>query len=349
MFLKCEQLTALPTIICTDVEPDDIAAIVLLHCNIKFKKLLFVVGEHDNPEYKCRLLASLLAKLVPSYDALEIEYVTGAGTEQPFPVIETTDGVNIRPNPRPAFNVIAKFIGNAPGQECNVISIKPPRDLLSALDIDSELFKKCHLFAYGSYNIRCVLNSDYYALHEIDQLYNDAFDSVLLLEAKQLLNPDSVCKSDGIQFAEPLQSLIVAWNDSIVKKMSDDIRNYCTAEVAALLDCVDSENFMESVSHLPEAERRNFEIIHKVTCNEECNMVLADAALAACMISSTDNVPTAAFTFHWNQNSRCAELKPPRPDRHSVRAIYSNNDAEKQALRRMIIDKLQSCTALIHN
>lgn len=342
---------ALDTIISTDFEPDDAAAILLYLSKAQCKRVLFVVGEDNDPHAKCLALCSLIKQQIPNVlDRFDIECVPGTMTARTFPTITAiTQDVRyfclcIRCDP--ARSVIAEFIKNSPNRRCNVLSIKPPRDLLDVLAEDASIFSNCHLFAYGSYNIRCVLGADV-NLDSLRNFYNTAFRSTLLHERRySLATNGSLCKQDGVTFAKPLEALVTQWNECITKRMRHEIELQAPNDVH-YLQSIEADDFMDSINHLRDSQSElydSLEVMHRVTVNKECNMVLADVGLVACMLS--DNVPTAEHYLDWHRDSRYTELKP-KESLCNVHVVYTKDVSEMNNLRALIVNTIRSCVPLL--
>lgn len=270
----------LPLLVTTDVEPDDVAALILLLKHVPHNNVLIVVGEHRNLQEKCCYLQQLLQA--------DVRIVAGTPTADAFPVGD----VEVK-SPFPAAS-IESFVGM---KEVNVVALKPIRDLLHVHYKSPDLFRNCHLYLYGSYNLRSVKD---HALKRVPKyvlpMFRDklecetylllkSFKSTLLLELRPSLAFE---RDDCIQFSAALQQLIVRWN----KKMY----NTATAQLEEQLDVTSYINyssglkkkaFPSHIEHLQEDDpqlHRRLMLLHRLVYHGDSNMAMADVALVVCML-----------------------------------------------------------------
>lgn len=300
---------SLPTLIATDCEPDDVAALCLLLPRLKTDKLMIVVGQHYDVPAKCVFLRTLLPELVPHME--QPQFVVGQATRDAFPLgqqqQDDEDKVDVKllaniAHHSTAAKLIATFVQSAPEQRCNVISLKPPRDLLRALSVGQPvrshmpptLFSHCTLYAYVSYNARSLLteertiNGVFTHLtkafqHMLTHFYSLYFERAVLFETYYALDRNSLQASDFPDCARPyrpaLQKLVTAWNEHICEKKKRDLEKWAP-DALPLLQKLGESDLLSRPEH---PAHRALKIIHSITQNKDTNLLLADLGLAACM------------------------------------------------------------------
>lgn len=243
----------LPTLICTDVEPDDLAALALLlrHCE---GDVLIVVGEHQNVRDKVAVLRWCLQQVFQQSPPVTI--VAGSKSDRgQFPVPPevplSADCEELQPDQ------IRQFVQN---RECNVFSLKPPRDLLQVYHNCPQAFFHCHLYAYASFNVRCLLKT----VSE-DTILNfwNSFASALLFEsffvfgeANAITNADLGRK----KYVAGLQELVQAWNQHLLQtstgKVLDSVSanpdsNLLLSDIALVIFLLHHQEFENDVVCMP--------------------------------------------------------------------------------------------------
>lgn len=136
----------LPTIITTDGKVDDIIAFHILLPLLQNKRLLIVVGEHSNVKSKCQCLYSAFATMFKKY-CLDVEFMRGTATTGHYPLWSSMqEGQTVPYLSGCKRGAIEAFIDKSYGNSCNIIALKPPRDLLNALEKNRKLFSKSYLY-----------------------------------------------------------------------------------------------------------------------------------------------------------------------------------------------------------
>lgn len=244
----------LPTLICTDVEPDDLTALALLlqQCHAD---ILIVVGEHQNVCQKVAVLRWCLSQIFQHPLPSSITVVAGSKSARgQFPVppeVVDTPCQDLEPDQ------ILQFVQN---RECNVFSLKPPRDLLHTYHSCPQAFSHCHLYAYASFNVRCLLKTV-----ESDTVINfwNSFQSALLFESYFVFGEANVVTNEDLgrkQYVRGLQELVRAWNQHLLQtskgKVLDSVSanpdsNLLLSDIGLVIFLLHQQDFENSVVCMP--------------------------------------------------------------------------------------------------
>lgn len=299
----------LPTIITTDAEPDDVAALHFLLPALQNKRLLIVVGEHSNVEAKCECLYSAFAALFEEH-RLDVQFMKGVASTGDYPqwsCLQKGQTVPYAKIDASGNHAITRFINASYQRGCNVIALKPPRDLLAAFTKDNQLFSNCYLYMSGSFNLRkLILECEYVhkAIMDTEEYRNNlwtvhalmphcmnslilflerGFKSAILFETHYAIGSDNTMTADDmtdVRYHPDFHKAIRSWNDHIYLKKLEDLKKW-VPDAVPLLKIIDEPDFLERVKDSP--GYRALKVIHSIRKNRDVNLILADVGLAVCM------------------------------------------------------------------
>lgn len=265
----------LPTLIFTDAEPDDVAALGWLLPNLS-AKVFIVVTEHSNLEEKAMVLEWALCELF-LLDSLPQEIRLGCGSKSSadvYPVPPRFCQVNSVP-PSVSSQDIANFV-EAEGGCCNVFSLCPPRDLLLTVAAHATLFSQSSLYMYGSYNNRLLLSTGVTSKEKLLALYS-TFQDVVLYETHFVLGANNaLCREDfdkldsQRRYVDGLQDIALAWNQSMLTQCAKSLDT-------AVMKRIEDGKAMDVA--ITDPLFRDYKVWWSVKSNLQHNLLLADIGL----------------------------------------------------------------------
>lgn len=169
----------LPTIITTDGKIDDIIALHILLPLLQNKRLLIVVGEHSDVNSKCECLYSAFASMFQDYH-FNVKFMRGTPGTGNYPSwCSLQDGQSVPYPENCEHEAIRSFIRGSCRNSCNVIALKPPRDLLNAFKKDRKLFSNCDLYMSSSFKLsKLIMECENVCTSATTQQYKDNFWTV---------------------------------------------------------------------------------------------------------------------------------------------------------------------------
>ena len=265
----------LPTLIFTDAEPDDVAALGWLLPTLT-SKVFVVVTEHSNLEEKAMVLEWALCELF-LVDSLPQEIRLGCGSRSMVDVYAVPPRfcqVNSVP-PSVTVSDIANFV-EAEGGSCNVFSLCPPRDLLLTVVAHPTVFSESSLYVYGSYNNRLLLSTGVTTKDRLLALYS-SFQDVVLYETHFVLGANNAfCREDfdkldcQCRYVDGLQDIVLAWNQSILTECAKCLDT-------AVMNRIEDSSIMDV--EVTDPLFRDYKVWWSVKSNLQHNLLLADIGL----------------------------------------------------------------------
>lgn len=284
-------------LITTDLEPDDLIALLILVKNIpKDIKIGFVVGEgHSRIKYQriaryCELMNFKNYKVFESigstkdfvYDGLDIfnsEFVENIRENN-----KSLSEINLN-----GLKTLKEFINSG---ETAIIMLKPPRELMEIWSNDNSFFNKTKMIGYMSFNLRSLWNSKQWSQQQVVDFLN-SFESVIYYETFLATGEkNSMSKSTKFPFDKLpgyIKKLISLWNKSIMKECKKDIDN----------------------PDYPEANKARSRKIYDNIKADPDQFVNADCGLIASMLIELKDSDYYTGTINFNANGYSVPTKDP--------------------------------------
>jgi hypothetical protein len=314
-------------LILTDLETDDCIAIEMTlqtlissiiknyENNISFEKpinVLIVTGEgnldktelanslvHSKLDHILKMVFGGNNKVFDSY--INIQIVQGTMTEKDYPVEALTSYSEPESESKTESNYIVK--NNAcdmindflvQNNDTSIIALKPLRDLMKCYQ-NGLNFSNFKLYAYGSFNIRCLFND--YSKNQVSYLFH-SFKEVVLYESFHAIggnNSIDINSHPGLfeLISDGSTKLCEEWNNHIafncvlsIKEYSGKINDYYTNHDRKL-DKLDEMTYNKLICTTIEKLNRKTKILMNVSKANNKQIVLADHGLIGCLIDPT--------------------------------------------------------------
>lgn len=316
----------LSTVICTDAGPDDVAAIALLLPVLSDVDILLVVGEHSNVQEKAMVLEWALCEI------MGVDTLTGVTIRCGR---KCSDATNLYPVPLhfhqmsevPALlspEELGSFIGDL---ECNIFSLKPPRDLWQAYERESSIFGNCHLYSYGSFNLRTMLNKRELSSEQMIQMLSSFQDTVIYESFPVLGQKNAVTKDDGIQnYCSGLQQVVDAWNEHMY--------SFCEAKLDA--DRIKAIVEAQSLDIIPTTDPRyrNYKVWWRIYENSHYNLLLSDLGLILFLLHPVEHVQVVPVTITFAPDTFYTVATP--SEGSSIQYLFGD-EVNKESIRNQLI------------
>lgn len=260
-------------IVMTELEPDDVLAIILLLRNLRRKlPILIVVGEGRVNK------VDMARCIVRDYEfKFQIEIVQGFYSDKDYPLeaLEIYE-TKINLSEPTAVETIITYLNIY--KNPFILGIKPPRELLV---IDRNLLSHVTLAQYGSFNLRCLFKT--YKDINISNWLNTSFKEVFLYESffatglENSVSDKQLFEIISFKYEE-LYKLIKVWNDHISTDCLDSIVDNCTKLKTSEWD--EKKILLNKID-------RSLKIVKNIVDANNKQMVLADFALVVLLLNDS--------------------------------------------------------------
>ncbi len=273
-------------ILCTDFEPDDILAFIVLKNNIPLDLPLLIICGEGNLD-KTGLALNIFKQLgftdfiIVQGDLSNKDYPPEALLSFGEPLAEVDERI-IKRDARTVLKECLTSYNNP-----FIISIKPMREIM---DMPIELTQKCVMAKYGSFNLRCMFDKK--KPDDVAEFINNRFKEVLLYESFPATgSQNSINQKNAREIFDKLNpemiDIIIHWNKHIVKD--------CQQSIHKIKDKLSKDPQNEK---LKERFKKNVQIIQNVEDADYIQLVLADFAMMTVIFHKLGTICRGNISFN---------------------------------------------------
>ena len=308
-------------LISTDLETDDVAAIYLLSLCIPDNKIYFLVGEGDRDIKYERM--KMYIKMI-GFSNAHVLYGLPSNKKFTFDGYDVfTPQTNIKlPKCNLSMEELYCEIFRALHQKPVIISLKPPRELITIYMRYPDFFKDLTIYGYMSFNLRCLMK-DYIKANIIE--FFESFKETYWYETYHAIGSDNIITGKDIDMnamPQVISGIMKYWN----KHQVEYSKGVCSK--------LEGKEDARSKSRY----HRNQKAIGQVVDNDYLQFVNADTGLIFSMIDDSGASKYIKRTVSFDERGYSV-IKPGdkiyviQPDNKEDYNIY-----QKSMLRELLFD-----------